>query len=228
MHELVGGIDLILDGDFAAATAAFEDVVSNSENPRQFMFNLIAGSAMLAGDYDKAREYTERRHPDFTADAELQVDIFNLPSVIRYAFILQRQGDGERAAALLTAALPVVRNLPRVGISGHGIRDVQILALLGRSFEALSAFREAIDEGFRGTTFTNGWPLSIDPYLESIRDRAEYKAMVDEIDDAILQMQRRVILAEDSGNWDDLRRPIRRLRVARANYHTCLRLDGSW
>ena len=205
MHELVGGFDLILDGDFAAATAAFEDIVSNSENPRQFMFNLIAGCAMLAGDYDKAREYTERRHPDFTADADLQVDIFNLPSVISYAFILQRQGDGERAAALLTAALPVVRNLPRVGISGHGIRDVQILALLGRSFEALSAFREAIDEGFRGTTFTNGWPLSIDPYLESIRDRAEYKAMVDEIDDAILQMQRRVILAEDSGNWDDLR-----------------------
>jgi len=101
--------------------------------------------------------------------------------------------------------LPVVRGLPRVGLAGHGIRDVQILALQGKPFEALMALREAIDEGFRGTTYSNGWPLSLDPYLDSIRDRPEFQAMASEIDDAVMLMQERVTLTEASGNWDDLR-----------------------
>lgn len=205
MYALRPGIAHIFDGDFSSAAAAFEEIVASSDNPRQFLFNLIAGCAMLAGDYDKAREYTERRHPDFTADASPQIDIFSVGDVISYAFILQNQGEKKRASSLLAAALPVVRSLPRVGLVGHGIRDVQILALQGNSSEALAAMQEAIDEGFRGSTFTNGWPLSIDPYLESIRDRAEFQAMVAEIDDAVLVMQERLILARDSGNWDDLR-----------------------
>jgi hypothetical protein len=82
---------------------------------------------------------------------------------------------------------------------------VQILALQGKSFEALTALREAIDEGFRGTAYTNGWTLSLDPYLDSIRDRPEFQAMASEIDDAVMLMQDRVTLTEASGNWDDLR-----------------------
>ncbi len=110
-----------------------------------------------------------------------------------------------RGLSLLARALPVVHSLPRIGLAGHGIRDVQILALQGKSFEALTALREAIDEGFRGTTFSNGWTLSLDPYLDSIRDRPEFQAMASEIDDAVMLMQERVAEAEASDNWDDLR-----------------------
>jgi hypothetical protein len=92
-----------------------------------------------------------------------------------------------------------------MGLAGHGIRDVQILALQGKSFEALAAFREAIDEGFRGTVASNGWPLIIDPYLDSLRSNPEFQAMIDEVDDAVAAMQQRVIRAEQSGNWDELR-----------------------
>ena len=205
MYELGHGIDKILDGDFAAATAAFEDIVTSSDNPRQFMFGLIAGCALLAGDYEKARQYTERGNAGFAADADPQVDRFNIADIISYAFILQKQGEKRRADSLLARALPVVRGLPRVGLAGHGIRDVQILALQGKPFEALMALREAIDEGFRGTTYSNGWPLSLDPYLDSIRDRPEFQAMASEIDDAVMLMQERVTLTEASGNWDDLR-----------------------
>ena len=205
LYELGHGIDKMLDGDFAAAAAAFEDVVARSDNPRQFMFGLIAACAVLAGDYAKARQYTERGNPDFAADADPQVDRFNIASIIRYALILQKQGEKRRAESLLATALPVVHGLPRMGIAGHGIRDVQILALQGRSFEALTALRQAIDEGFRGTTFSNGWPLSLDPYLASIRDRPEFQAMASEIGDAVMMMQERVALTEARGNWDDLR-----------------------
>ena len=205
MYVIGDGIDKMLDMDFAGAVESFENVVATSDNPRQFMFGLIATSAVLAGDFEKALEYAELNDPDFADDAEPEIDRANVASIVRYAFILQKLGEKQRAESLLAAALPVVQDLPRVGSAGHGIRDVQILALQGKSFEALTAMREAIDEGFRGTVATNGWPMSIDPYLESIRDRPEFQAMAGEIDDAVAVMQERVAQAEASRDWDALR-----------------------
>ena len=92
-----------------------------------------------------------------------------------------------------------------MGQAGHGIRDVQILALQGKSFEALTALRESIDEGFRGTVPSNGWPMSLDPYLESIRGKPEFHAMATVIGDAVAVMWQRANQAEESGNWDALR-----------------------
>jgi len=160
---------------------------------------------MFTGDLEKARKYAELRNPEFAADADPEVDAFNVANLIRYAFILQNQGENQRADMLLETALPVVRTLPRTGLAGHGIRDVQVLTLQGKTFAALAAFREAIDEGFRGTVASNGWPLSIDPYLNSLRSEPEFQAMVSEFDDAVTEMQRRVDQASQSGNWDELR-----------------------
>ena len=102
-------------------------------------------------------------------------------------------------------ALSVVRTLPRIGLAGHGIRDVQILAVQGRTIDALAALREAIDEGFRGTVAANGWPMAIDPYLDSLRGQPGFQAMVSELDAAIAAMQQRVAQAEQDGNWNELR-----------------------
>jgi TolB-like protein len=197
MYVLGEGIDRLLSLDFPGAVESFENVVENTDNPRQFMFGLIAGSAVLAGDYETAREYAEIDNPELTADADPTIDRFNVDDIIRYAFILQKLGEKHRAESLLAASLPVVQSLPRMGLAGHGIRDVHILALQGKSFEALTALREAIDAGFRGTVATNAWPLAIDPYLDSIRDRLEFQAMVNELDGAIAVMQERVAQAED-------------------------------
>jgi TolB-like protein/cytochrome c-type biogenesis protein CcmH/NrfG len=205
LYPIGAGVEKVIDGDFPGAIAEFENIVAATDNPRQFLFSIIAGLSVLAGDYDKARVYTERRNPEFAADARPTVDRYNVANIIRYAFILQKQGDEDKADAILTAALPVVRDLPRVGIAGHGIRDVQILALQGRSFDALNAMRDAIDEGYRGSVFSDGWPLALDPYLGSIRERAEFQAMIGEIDDAVTLMHDRVRRAEATGNWDDLR-----------------------
>ncbi len=205
MYELGDGIDRALNLDFAGAVEAFEEVVSNSDNPRRFMFDLIATMAMLAGDFETAREYAEISDPDFTADADPAIDRRNLSDIVRYAYILQKLGEKQRAATLLAAALPVAQGLPRMGLAGHGIRDVQILALQGKSFEALAALRESIDEGFRGTVPYNGWPMSLDPYLESIRGKPEFHAMSNEIGDAVAVMRQRTDLAEATDNWDVLR-----------------------
>ena len=189
--------------------ARLERAIESAETPRRFEVNLVTGFSMLAGDFDKARKYAELRNPDFAADADPEIDAFNVADAIRYAFILQHHGENRRAEKLLQAALAVVRTRPRLGITGHGIRDVQILALQRKNFEAIAALREAIDEGFRGTVASNGWPLSIDPYLDSIRNEPEFQAMVRELDDAIAEMQQRVLEAEQSGNWDELRAHVR-------------------
>ena len=204
-YELGHGINRALNLDFAGAVEAFEEVVLNSDNPRRYMFDLIATMAMLAGDFETAREYAEISDPDFTADADPSIDRTNLSDIVRYAYILQKLGKNQRAASLLAAALPVARGLPRMGQAGHGIRDVQILALQGKSFEALTALRESIDEGFRGTVPSNGWPMSLDPYLESIRGKPAFHAMATVIGDAVAVMRQRANQAEESDNWDALR-----------------------
>jgi TolB-like protein/Tfp pilus assembly protein PilF len=190
--------------DFVGAAETTENAM-DAENPRQFVLNMIAGFSMLGGDFEKARKYAELADPEFAADADPEVNASNVASVVRYAFILQNLGEGQRADTLLDMALPVVRTLPRMGLTGHGIRDVQILALQRKTYEALAAFREAIDEGFRGTVISNGWPLSLDPYLESLRNEPEFRDMVRELDDAMEAMHQRVLDAEESGNWDELR-----------------------
>jgi len=199
------GMEKALRGDFAGAAEAIESAIEDVENPRRFELSLITGFSVFAGDFDKALKYAELRNPEFAADAAPEIDAFNVANLIRYAFILQNHGEARRADALLQLALNVVRTLPRMGLGGHGIRDVQILALQGKTIEALGALREAIDEGFRGTAASNGWPLAIDPYLNSLRGQPAFEAMVAELDDEVTKMQRRVSQVEQSGNWHELR-----------------------
>jgi len=195
----------VIQGDFASALEIIEDSVEDAENPRQIELGLMTTFSAFSGDFEKARRYTEQQYPEFTADANPEVDRFNVAPLVGYAMILQKLGERKRAATLLDKALIVVRTLPRIGLTGHGIRDVQILALQGRTSEALSAFRDAIDEGVRGTVVSNGWPLSLDPYLDSVRDQPAFRAMVAELDDKVGQMQQRLGEAEQNGNWDELR-----------------------
>ena len=149
--------------------------------------------------------YSEMLNPEFASDAAPTVDSSSVAGLIGYAYILQNSGETERADTLLELALGVVGTLPRLGIAGHGIRDVQILALQGKPRDALAALREAIVVGFRGTVASNGWTLAIDPYLISLRGQPGFEAMLEELDDAVNEMHQRVLKSEKSGDWDELR-----------------------
>ncbi len=205
LYEFGLSMNRALRADYAGAAEIIEASIDGVENPRRLQMGLMTIFPMLAGDFEKARKYAELRDPDFAADADVEADAFNVASLISYAFILQNQGENERADELLESALNVVRTLPRIGLGGHGIRDVQILALQGNTPAALAALRNAIDEGFRGTVASNGWPLVADPYLSSLRGQPAFEVMVDELDDAVSTMQQRVADTEQSGDWDALR-----------------------
>lgn len=205
MYEVGLSLEKALRSDYAGAAEVIEKTMEGVENPRQVQLALMMRYSAFAGDFDNARKYAELLFPEFAVDADPEIDSTNVAALIGYAFILQNLGENQRADALLEAALTVVRTLPRLGIGGHGIRDVQVLAVQGKTREALAALRDAIDEGFRGTVAANGWPMVVDPYLNSLRDQPAFQAMVTELDAAVAKMHERVSQSEQSGNWDELR-----------------------
>ena len=205
MYEIGLSMENVVKGDFAGATKVIEKSMEGVENPQQIQLSLMMTYSAFAGDFDTARKFAELLFPDLAGDAIPMVDEFNVAGAIGYAHILQQHGENQRADALLESAMTVVKTLPRIGLAGHGIRDVQILALQGNTPAALAAFRDAIDEGFRGTAASNGWPLALDPYLGSLRDQPAFRAMAKELDDKLTEMQQRLSEVEQSGDWDALR-----------------------
>ena len=84
---------------------------------------------------------------------------------------------------------------------GYRIADVQIYALQGDKQKALSALRQAIDEGWR---FNWRYTLKLDPTLESLHDEPEFQAMVAEIEADMAAQQARVREMERNGELEPI------------------------
>jgi TolB-like protein/Flp pilus assembly protein TadD len=205
--KYVDGFMLLLDNDLQGALDYFSAVVDNGEldNAYEFPAGAAAEVAILLGDFAKARTFVFIDEPLLREDAELQVESFTIPSIIRLAYINQREGNSAYARKLLLAALPVVREQPSLGWFGQGIQEVRVLALLGRKEDALGALRALIDDGFREAVLTDLWPLEMDPYLAVLHDDERFATMLDEVRRSIEEMYQRVLDAESTGDWDSLR-----------------------
>jgi tetratricopeptide (TPR) repeat protein len=195
----------MLDGDFAAASERFAGLVEDETLPGKYFNAMVSDAALLAGDLERAREYALIVDPLLAGDSARRINRQTARNAVKLAYIEQRRGDERAASEILLQALDVVRDLPRLGTYGHGIRDVQIYALLGRREDALGAFREALDEGFRGSLMFDGWPLFADPYLDAIRDDPRFARMISELDDDLAVMRERLLQAEASDDFDSLR-----------------------
>ena len=194
----------MLQNDFSTALSLITTYITRLDEAPFFIDDIASDIAVLAGDIDVALEFCLRLDPAFATDAELQVNNHNDHNAIKFAYLLQKKGENERARHILEATLPVIQSQTRLGLKGEGIRDVQILALLGRRDAALDTLREAVSQGFRGSTAFDTWTLGIDPYLESIRDLPEFKSIQLEIETAVKAMSERVDQAQASDNWSEL------------------------
>ena len=146
---LTPGFRLLLDADYAGAHEFFSASIAQSEQTPMYLYYIAADTALQAGDLEKAREYILLRSPILARDSELQIDRFTVRDVVRLAYIALESGDVAGGTEILAATLPVVQSLPRLGTYGQGIRDVQILAMLGRHEDAQAARR--------------GWPRPTSP-----------------------------------------------------------------
>jgi hypothetical protein len=87
-------------------------------------------------------------------------------------------GPSPRSNSRLFRSLEYVKSIPRAGLDGSWVADVQIYALQGKRKKALAALREAIDDRWR----TLWWyHLERDPNLESLHDDPEFQETLEEL-----------------------------------------------
>ena len=197
-----------LSGDYAGSTAMIEAIIAQMDRPPTFFTDFAADNAFLVGDYEKARHLYESLNPKL-AEADPKIESNLLGNAMALAYSLQKLGKTDRATLLLENTLQHLKQRPRLGMTGYGIRDAQALALLGRSEEALAALREAFDAGWRSSYRYESWSLEDDLYLASVRDQPEFQAVVKELNAALAAMSDRVQQAEASNDWEALREEAR-------------------
>ena len=141
-----------------------------------------------AGRYIEARALYERSFPEFFTDSETKIDGKNFRAAIDLASVLTMTGEQNRADLLLNRSLQYIQTKPSDGRDRDSIAKTQIYALQDRREDALSALRQAVDEGWRIFWW---YHLKQDPSLESIRGEPEFQAMMNEIEaDMAMQLAR--------------------------------------
>jgi hypothetical protein len=149
----------------------------------------------------EARALYEKSQPGLLNEGDPTVAGLNWFAAIDLALVLSKAGDQGHADLLLNRSLQHIQTLPRLGEGGYRIADVRIYALRGDKQKALSALRQAIDEGWRVY-----WRyfLKHDLNLESLHDEPEFQAMVAEIEADMAAQLARVREMERNGELEPI------------------------
>jgi TolB-like protein/Tfp pilus assembly protein PilF len=127
---------------------------------------------------EQALERYEREFPALADTEGIQVNRTNFRVAIDYSLVLARSGNQQRANDLLDLCMKFINTIPRMGQEGYWIADAAIHALRGDTQAALTALRDAIDQGWRA----NWWYfLKHDPNFDAVRDEPEFQAIVEEV-----------------------------------------------
>jgi tetratricopeptide (TPR) repeat protein len=182
-----------------ALEVARETLEGNPSTPKSLSH--VRMHEFRAGRYKEARALYERGYPGLLQEAEPTIDHSNYEAAIDLALVLSRTGEQERADLLLDDSLAFIRTIPRLGAGGYSFSDVMIYALQGYSEAALTALRQAIDEGLR----TSWWfYLEHNPNLDSIRDEPEFQGMLDEVKADMAAQLERVRAMEANGELEPI------------------------
>ena len=156
---------------------------------------------MRAGRYLEARAAFEKIAPELLNEDSPKIGSRNYRAAIDLALISSKTGEQQRADWLLESSLQYIQQIPRISGFGYGIADVQIYALQGEKQKALSALRQAIDEGWRSFWW---YYLKYDPTLESLHDEPEFQAMIAEIEADMAAQLARVREMERNGELEPI------------------------
>jgi TolB-like protein/Tfp pilus assembly protein PilF len=193
-------LHLYLGDEAAALDYARKSHANYSRDPGAWV--LLRNDALRAGRYSEARGLYEKSFPELVNEGDPKIDnTVRLVAAIDLALVLPKTGEQERADLLLNRSLQYIQTRPRLGAGGYSIADVQIYALQGKKQKALSALRQAIDEGWR---YLWRYFLKLDPNLESLHDEPEFQAMVAEIEADMAEQLARVREMERNGELEPI------------------------
>jgi TolB-like protein/Tfp pilus assembly protein PilF len=175
-----------------------------TEDPWAFLshsFEPVRIHEMRAGRYLEARAAFEKIAPELLNEDSPKIGNRNYRAAIDLALILSKMGEPERADWLLKSSLQYIQRISRLGVFGYGLADVQTYALQGEKQKALSALRQAINEGWRRFWW---YYLKYDPILESLHDEPEFAAIVAEIEADMAAQLARVREMERNGELEPI------------------------
>jgi tetratricopeptide (TPR) repeat protein len=168
---------------------------------RPLAWIVLKNDALRAGRYSEARGLYEKSFPELLSEDDPIINNGIYHAAIDLAHVLSKTGEQERADLLLDRSLEYIQTRPRLGAGGYRIADVQIYALQGDKQKALSALRQAVDEGWRSMWW---YYLKHDPILESLHDEPEYQAMISEIEADMAEQLARVREMERNGELEPI------------------------
>lgn len=198
------GLEKFVRDDYRGALDTLATIPADVIGIQSRVYPLMVRAAILLEDYERAREILLVDSPTLFADRANVVDRFNLASAVMLAFVEQRLGNADAANRLLEQALVITAKVPRVGSAGHGIRDVQILALQGHTSAALDRLEDAIAEGFVSVMPFDFWTADTDPLIASLRSEPRFLEMREEVEARIDVMRQTLEAARAADDWSEL------------------------
>lgn len=144
----------------------------------------------------EALEFAERYAPALFDRSATSLEPARLFLIAPVAKALQTTGRQDDARELLAFGLEQCAAIPRLlmGRRGRGIEDVRMYALLDREADAIVAFREALDAGWR---FRH--PAIEQLYLDTVLQNAEFAALKSRHDTEMAAEYGRLIELEQLG-----------------------------
>jgi len=140
------------------------------------------------GRYREALRIAAASYPQFSCDREPEVTRANVFPAVNVSLALEETGNRPCANRLLDKALARMKTMPRLGFFGYGFADVEVYARQGKTDQALTALRKAIDQGLRIPWWSQ---VARSPNTISLRKETEFQAMLDEIRlDMSVQLER--------------------------------------
>ena len=158
--------------------------------------NMSLVTLVTYGYYEEALESFLPFYSWLECDVDPTVVRNNLFPAINLSLAFEKTGNADCANRILDAVLEQMQRMPRLGVRGYGIADVEVYARQGKTRLALDALRKAIDEGYRWLWWAQG---EGSPHMTSLLENAEFKAMMDEIRADMADQLERVRQMEANG-----------------------------